>query len=101
MLPDFMHWLIPTQTKALDYQGTAKLLMAEFSDLQETLDAYGEPASEIGGAYKAPGDILEAVAKFLVSKGYKRTKNKLALGNVLVELGADDHETFVYISDDN
>ncbi len=101
MIHEFMRWLIPSRTKEADYRKVASLLMDEFSKMEETLDAYGVGPSETGGAYMIPGAWVEKIAGFLISKGYKRKKNKLASGNILVELGTDADKTYLYISDDN
>ena len=101
MIDDFLRWLIPSRTKETDYRKIATALMAEFGKMEETLDAYGEGPGETGGAYVIPGTWVEKIAEFLISKGYKRKKNKLASGNILVELGADTDSTYIYVSDDN
>lgn len=97
----FITWLVPRATKEGRYTQVADLLTKQFSSIEVTLDAYGEGPGEHGAAYKAPGDLLEPIAQALLKQGFRRQKNKLTKGNVVVELGSGKDETFFYITDDN
>ncbi len=68
---------------------------------ESTLDAYGQGPGEHGSAWKAPGNQIEAIATFLEGKGFARKKNNFSQGSLLVETGADEESTFIYITDDN
>ncbi len=70
--------------------------------VQPTKDLYGVHAEEHGSAWVAPKNQFQALTKAMWQMGYRPGgKGIFKRGAVQIDMGQDDKNVFVYITDDN